>query len=194
MNFKNAYFFQKGVQLRLYSCVDNWTLKSIHAQWANVWAVIMYLYTSIHALLEHRVAKAVTLHHGKSGRQFRPSLCNWPGVKSTSSFSSASPCNHPPSIFGAWAVSTHWHLPRTIRSLYHGALVYFEEASYRVQFIHVHKASRSIHVPQRFLSQMWFYSDTSQLNTSQLNHRLLHLYGLVPFTQFNVFPLAGPWK
>ena len=38
------------------------TLNNIHALWGNVWAVIMYFYTNIHALLRC----------GKSGRQFRP--------------------------------------------------------------------------------------------------------------------------
>ena len=57
-SFCNCIFLPKGVETRL------WSLKlddNIHALWANVWAVIIYFYTSIHALLELWVVKAVTM-------------------------------------------------------------------------------------------------------------------------------------
>ena len=51
IHFVNAYFCQMGVKLRINSYV--WMKsENIHAQRANVWAVIIYFYTPIHALLE----------------------------------------------------------------------------------------------------------------------------------------------
>ena len=56
------------MELRLYSCSIELTLKNIHAVWANVWAVIIYFYTHVHALLDLWVVKVVpTLHVVKVG-------------------------------------------------------------------------------------------------------------------------------
>ena len=90
MPFVIAYFCQRGVELRLNSCVIRWTLKNIHAIWANVWAVIIYFHIRIHALLELWV---------------RPRYCNsdnpsW--VKSNSSFFH---CNYLSTV-PSWKVKT----------------------------------------------------------------------------------------
>ena len=51
-----SIFLSKRGGLRLYSSVIERTLKNIHVLWANVWAVIIYFCTRIHALLELWVA------------------------------------------------------------------------------------------------------------------------------------------
>ena len=50
IHFVIACLCQKGVELSLYSCIID--SENIHALLANLWAVIMYFYTSIHAILE----------------------------------------------------------------------------------------------------------------------------------------------
>ena len=52
IHFVIACLCQKGVELSLYSCIIELTLKNIHALLANLWAVFMCFYASIHAILE----------------------------------------------------------------------------------------------------------------------------------------------
>ena len=47
-SFCNCIFLPKGVELRLYSCVIGWTLKNIHALWANFGAVSIFLNYKVH--------------------------------------------------------------------------------------------------------------------------------------------------
>ena len=82
-SFVIEYFCQKRVVLRLHSCVIGWTWKNYELTFGQ------WLFTSTHTLLELWVAKAVTLHCGKSERHFRPrswGWCNLSRVKSTSSY------------------------------------------------------------------------------------------------------------
>ena len=56
-------------------------LWNIHAQWANLWAVFIYFYISIHQVFipywNFEYTKAVTLHCGKSGRWHGLRFCSW---------------------------------------------------------------------------------------------------------------------
>ena len=75
-SFCSCIFYQKGVELRLYSYVIGWTLKIFMHNGLMFGQWLFTSYTHIHTLLELWEAKAVILHCGKSGRQFRPRSWN----------------------------------------------------------------------------------------------------------------------